>query len=79
LPVTITDVVSTPGGGYLFHFTVSDGRHRDALIGTVTFDEATGIANGKNGGDVFSMCRAITESSDHQALVGRTFADAGQT
>ena len=77
MPVTITDVLSIPGGGCEFHFTVSDGRHRDALIATLTLDEAVGIANGKKSGDVFLMCRAITETSDHQTLIGRTFGGAG--
>lgn len=75
MPVTITDVLSTPAGEMEFHFTVSDGQHRDALIATLTLSEAVAIANGKDSGDVFSMCRVIVKTSEHQSLIGRTFGN----
>ncbi|SAL00155.1 hypothetical protein AWB80_07799 [Caballeronia pedi] len=75
MPVTITDVLSSPDCEIQFHFTVSDGEHRDALIATLTLSEAVAIANGKDSGDISSMCRVIVKTSEHQSLVGRTFGD----
>ncbi|SAL02270.1 hypothetical protein AWB80_08322 [Caballeronia pedi] len=77
MPVTINDVLSTPDGSLEFHFTVSDGRHNDALIATLTLNEAVAIAKGKNAGDVFAMCCAIIETREYQSLIGRTFGDTG--
>ncbi|SAK83095.1 hypothetical protein AWB77_04243 [Caballeronia fortuita] len=76
MPATITDVLSTPNGEMEFHFTVSDGQHRDALIATLTMSEAVAIANGKDSGDVSLMCRVIVKTIEHQSLVGQTFGDA---
>lgn len=76
MSVKITDVVCNPNGECVFHFTVCDDQHREALLATLTLEEAHGIAKGKNSGDVFSMCRAIIEAADHRTLIGRTFGEA---